>query len=130
MSAINVLAIYAMSVLGGYLIAGGAVWLIRKQIGKPKDHFFDWLDLWVGGTERFIATTLLVFTPQYLPAFIGAWVAAKFAANWNRQPDSQKQSMVALLGSAFSFAVAIGAGLLIRPEVLTLLGQALTAGGR
>ena len=110
---------YLLSILGGWLIAGTFVYFMRKSIGKPRP-FFRWLDVWLGGAERFVATTLILFQPRYLAPFIGGWVALKFAANWQRrQVDGVEQiSQVSLVGSVISFAVAIGATIWMRPDVI------------
>jgi len=113
----NYVGVYILSLGGGWLIAGLAVYLMRKSIRIPRE-FFKVIDLWVGGTERAVATTLVLFAPHYLPGFIGGWVVLKFAANWQRQPNEPgvaQKSLAALVGSIFSFAVAIGAGLYCGP---------------
>jgi hypothetical protein len=112
---------YFLSVFGGWLIAGICVYVMRKSIRRPRE-FFRWIDLWVGGTERAVATTLVLFAHSYLPAFIGGWIALKFAANWKRRNVGAGQaSLVFLVGSVISFAVAIGAALYMRPDLIEKL---------
>lgn len=83
-------------------------------------------DFWVGGTERAIVTTLVIFSPTNLPLFIGGWVAAKLAAGWSRYsgPEFASAHLISLVGSALSIAAAIAAGLLVAPNMI----EALNAG--
>jgi hypothetical protein len=94
------------------------------------------MDVWLGGTERIVALTLFVLSQANLPWFIGAWVAAKYALNWNRWPMQEKDAstaraataivkqrsakeeladaaqggLLALIGNVLSFGIAIAAG--------------------
>jgi hypothetical protein len=112
---------YLLSILGGWAITGVCVYYMRKTIGKPRP-FFRWLDLWLGSAERIVATTLILFQPRYLAPFIGGWVALKFAANWRPPVDKDEPiSQVSLVGSVVSFAVAIGATIWMRPDVIAKL---------
>ena len=45
---------------------------------------------WIGGTERSVVTTLVIWAPRYVGPFIAAWVALKLAASWQRMPDNDK----------------------------------------
>jgi hypothetical protein len=114
---------YVLSVLGGYVLVGTCMYLMRRTVGLERP-FFEWLDLYVGGTERLVATTLVILAPSYLPAFIGGWVVLKLASNWQRLPGEnpkvRKGNLLALIGSVLSFTVAIGFGLLIHPEALKI----------
>jgi hypothetical protein len=62
-----------------------------------------------------------VATHQAVGAFIGAWTAAKIAANWGRMKSEDKYvrsgQLVALIGNALSFAWAIIAALAIQKIV-------------
>ena len=110
-------AAYVLSLAGGWLIAGIGVYFMRKSLGKPRP-FFRWIDIWIGFTERAIATSLILFVPgyNYLAAFIGGWMGLKFAANWQRQnvKGIEQISLVSLVGSAISFAVAIGVTVIVQ----------------
>jgi hypothetical protein len=104
----------------GWLIVGAILWLIRKTIDS-KDAPFSLraIDFWLGTTERVIAMCLAIWQPETLPAFIGAWTAAKIAANWGKMKSEDEYvrtgQLVALIGSALSFGLAIiGAALLKR----------------
>jgi len=129
---VNYIGAYILSIPVGWLIAGSAVYLMRLTItpladGRktPRDSF-RLLDLWVGGVERAVATTLILLAPRYLPGFIGGWVVLKFAANWQRRPYEAavaEGSLVSLVGSVLSFTVAIAAGLLVRPDALAILAK-------
>ena len=121
MTIICYVGVYALSIVGGHLIAGSCIYLIRVTVKQPLETF-TWLVFWVGGTERAVATTLVLFAPHYLPAFIGGWIALKFAANWQRRSEegAREASLVALVGSVLSFAVAVAAALLIRPNAIAI----------
>jgi hypothetical protein len=116
---IGKLVIAALAVFGGWAIVGGCLWIIRKTV-VPQDapESFAWLDFWLGATERGVALGLMLWAKDYLPAFIGAWVAAKLAANWLRLKSEdievRRGHLIALIGSALSFALAIGAAVLIQ----------------
>lgn len=126
----HILLAYAVSLFGGFFFVGACMWLMRKAVGdgeyKPIQKYkppFKMLDLFVGVTERFVATTLVVFAPTYLASFIGGWTALKFAANWKRQANDDwvsTGSLLFLIGSVLSFAVAIGSGLYLNPDALTV----------
>jgi len=118
---IKILIAFAGSVAGGWLTTGLMVWVMRRSIGYPR-VFFRWSDIWIGGTERAIATALVIWAPSLGPAFIGGWTALKLAVNWRRQTElgAPEMSSIALVGSAFSFAVAVGAGIWVNPALLTL----------
>jgi hypothetical protein len=53
-------------------------------------------------------------------AFIGGWVALKFAVGWQRYAGEAEAggAMVALIGNVISFAVAIAIGLTVNPSAL------------
>jgi hypothetical protein len=111
--------VVAVTVPGGWIIVGSALLLIRKTLPhKDAQRCFEPLEFWLGSTERFIAMVLMLGTPGTLPTFIAGWTAAKIAANWARiKPDSSAYvrtgQLVALIGSALSFGLAIGGALLI-----------------
>ena len=57
--------------------------------------------------------------PAYVAAFIGAWIALKIAANWQRVPNKQETrqgTLIALLGNVYSFAFAIACGAWANPN--------------
>lgn len=122
MTPCSVLAAYFVSIFGGWLVAGACVYGMRQSIQSPRE-FFRWLDLWVGGTERAVATTFAIWAPHLLPAFAGGWIALKLALNWQRRsdPDVYRISLVALVGSVISFAIAIGVALVVHPASLAAL---------
>ncbi len=80
------------------------------------------LDQALGFTERFVAVSLILIAPRHVAFFIAGWVALKFAANWKRKEGSSpwekkrnaRYSLIALIGSAASFAVAVAVGLALR----------------
>jgi hypothetical protein len=88
----------------------------------PEDGRVVRLDKTLGFTERFIAVALIVVAPRQVAFFIAGWVALKFAANWKRKESGEpwekvrnaRFSLIALIGSAASFAIAVAVGLALR----------------
>jgi len=126
---------YLLSTGGGLLLLSPIVRIMHLTSGTrgtPADQagrhrpLFRWLDVWVGFTERAIATTLFIWAPRQLPLFIGGWGVAKLAAGWGRHqdPNYAPAHVIALVGNALSFTVAIAAGMLVRPESLAILSAA------
>lgn len=116
---------YALSIGGGWFIAGICVYWARRLCKIPRE-FFRWIDIWVGGTERIVATTLVLLAPGYLAVFIGGWIALKFAANWKRrenEPGANEASLIFLVGNVWSFAVAIAVGVVMNPGVLDFFAK-------
>ncbi|MCB2062620.1 MAG: hypothetical protein KDE25_04015 [Novosphingobium sp.] len=119
---------YFLSVLGTHVLLGPLLKLMQTTSGSNVTHPADirsprnrwWQNLWVGGTERAIVTTLVIYSPKTIPIFIGGWVAAKLAAGWTRFSGVEYASgnVIGLVGNAFSFAAAIAAGMLIAPDFL------------
>lgn len=120
----NILA-YVLSILGGWAFVGGGLKVIRVSLKEQHNFFWDPLDFWLGGTERAVATTLILYAPRYLAAFIGGWIALKFAANWKRHtgPKYGRPSLVFLIGNVLSFAAAIAATLYMRPDLIDKLAN-------
>jgi hypothetical protein len=94
-------------------------WLVLKKENRPR--FSDW-PAFLGGIERVVALTLVLWAPPYLPSFIGGWVLLKFAIGWQREEyggedkrDVEKGRFLALIGNVLSFAIAIGVGLALNP---------------
>jgi hypothetical protein len=106
---------------GGWLIVGALMYLMRKHVGVSTTGCWGRLELWLGSVERIAATTMFVYGVSYLPAFIGAWIAFKLAANWRRRKASEevcKGTLMALIGSIFSCALAIIVGAFINPSAI------------
>jgi hypothetical protein len=125
MSATHLIIAYMISTLGGYAIVGVAVFAMRTTIphaastvanSTPGDSFL-WYHIWVGFTERAIATTLFIWVPGQLGIFIGGWTAAKLAAAWSSRlkEEHRPAQVLALLGTTISFCVAVGAGVYANP---------------
>ena len=80
-------------------------------------------ELWLGSVERLVAAAMFVWHVSYLGAFIGAWVALKLAANWQRlkstSDEVRKGTLMALIGNVFSFAFAIAVGCWLNPTAIT-----------
>jgi len=98
---------------------------LAQSLGDRKERppLIEWLPIIIGVTERFVALTLVLTAPAYLPAFIGGWVALKFAIGWQRvklHDDKQiaEGSFVGLIGNVISFAIPIAVGLVLYPEAL------------
>ena len=126
---------YLMSTVGGWLVLSLLVPLMHRtsgvrgtaynQIGDNRP-FFRPLDLWVGITERAVATTMVIWAPKLLPLFIGGWVTAKLAAGWSFTGTEQRYAVarvIALVGNAFSFSIAIAAGIFADPGAIADLGK-------
>jgi hypothetical protein len=112
---------YLCTTVGGWLLVGGLIFLMActmAELVDPKP--FGAGAFWIGCTERAIATTLVIWTPNFLPAFIGGWIALKIAAGWSRYKDEKHTTghLTALVGTALSFAVGIGAGLFANPDAI------------
>ena len=115
---------YSVSIFGGWLVAGAFVYVMRLTIDHPR-QFFRWIDLWVGGAERAVATTLVILAPHLLPPFVGGWVTLKLAVNWQRQKSNgaEQIALVAMVGSVISFTVAVVAALIAKPTALQTLAN-------
>jgi hypothetical protein len=119
----QIIVAYLISILAGHFIVDAILRLARWHLGHRDKGKFS--DIWIGGTERAIATTLVWFAPGYVAPFIGAWIALKIAANWGRLKGDSREvrlgHLIALIGNAWSFAVAIVAGvLLLNPGALAV----------
>jgi hypothetical protein len=64
---------YLVSVFIGHIVIATLMHCMRRLVGIERD-FWRWSDFFIGATERLMATTLVIFAPSYLPAFIGGWV--------------------------------------------------------
>ncbi len=139
------LGIYICSVFVAHVVGGIILYLMRLATYKfgtdEKDskgriikkrpvvfmESFEPMNLWVGGVERLVATTLVVWWIAYLPAFIGGWIALKFAANWKRFRNDtiyvREGSLMSLVGSVISIAMAIVAGVAIYPDAIAHLAK-------
>jgi hypothetical protein len=118
-AAFRYLAAYSVALFLAHYAVGWLLLQIRKHT-KQKDKAHP-LDFWIGATERTITTTLVIFAPPYVAPFIGAWVAFKIAANWQRLKNSDKTrkgTLIALVGNALSFSTAILCGLIVNPGAL------------
>ncbi len=104
------------------------MWLIRylsleKRAPKTSELWGDWSVFFIGATERAVALALVLTAPPYLPAFVGGWILLKFALDWQRAEkgdDVMTDSMLAMVGNVLSFAVAIGAGIILNPIAIKL----------
>lgn len=119
MHTLSIVGVYLLSIFGGWLICGPALWVMYKSIGQSR-AVFAWISFWVGAAERAVATTLVILAPGVLAPFVGGWIVLKIAANWQRRTGEQHSEghLLALVGSVISFSIAIGAGLCLHPEAL------------
>jgi hypothetical protein len=117
------------SIFGGFLLNGPLVGFMRKSSGVDSavkydsskiGSMYNWEIFWLGSTERGITTTLFIFAPSQLPLFIAGWSAAKIAAGWGRTSGVEHSAghMSALIGTAWSFCIAIAAGYWASPGSL------------
>jgi hypothetical protein len=107
--------VVALFVLGpplGFFVVGILMMFIRWTADTQKRQSLRPIDFWLGTAERYV--TMALFATDHLPAFIGAWVALKFAANWRRRTGepASEGSMIFLIGNVLSFGFAIGLALL------------------
>jgi hypothetical protein len=121
-----------ISVVVGHAILAPAMRGMEGCLRLKQRPLFEPLDLWVGGTERAVATTLVFYGPKYLAAFIGGWVLLKFALGWQRQGTGRSRlpeevvsrSFLSLGGNAISFAIAVVVGVLLHPQSLDAWSEA------
>lgn len=121
---------YLVSIVLGAIVVSLVVYLFHTHVLGFTRPWWRSIDMTIGCLERTISTTLVIWTPPLLPPFIGGWIALKFAANWGRSKeehqtggvrgDTVNGSLVFLIGNALSFSIAIGAGLLVNPEAVTI----------
>lgn len=124
--------LWALAVLsvGGWALVGALLWGIRLHVTKRRpENCWGRLDFWIGSIERTIATAMFVWGIAYLPAFIGAWVALKLAANWQRikseRAEVRSGTLIVLIGNVFSFAFAIAVGAIVNPLAIgAFIGKA------
>ena len=69
---------YFLSIVGGHVALVQIMKTIRRTSGQPDKSKA--LDFWLGGTERAVATTMVIIAPAYLGGFIIAWVGATLDA--------------------------------------------------
>jgi hypothetical protein len=114
---------YLTVCVGGWFAVACCMYVMRWLTLPGERHkFTEWSVFFVGLTERAVALTLVIFAPPYLPSFIGAWVALKFALGWKRVdygPPTATGSLLALIGNVLSFAVPIAVGVIfLNPDAL------------
>jgi len=122
-------AAYLIACVGGFCVIGTYLYCVRKTIRRRSKKIemesssFELVDFLVGGTERAVALTLVLWAPPYVPTFIGGWVLLKFALGWQRTEHSEEGdtgSLLALTANVFSFAIAIGVGVYLNHEALNV----------
>jgi hypothetical protein len=115
-------AIYLIVLIVGHFFVASCLYAMRRLVRvKPLPPFTEWLNFFIGGTERSVAWALYLWAPSNLPTFIGGWVLLKFAVGWQRRAKEpnvdgdfvEKSAMLALIGNILSFATAIAGGYLI-----------------
>jgi hypothetical protein len=121
---IYVAAYFDACIVGGLVVAV-CLYGARRLILKKKPDFFDLPAFLGGAVERFVALTLVIWAPPYLPPFVGGWVLLKFAIGWQREgyggngkDEVEKGRFLALMGNVLSFGWAIFVGALLNPEAL------------
>ncbi|MFZ0149120.1 MAG: hypothetical protein WBG18_23230 [Xanthobacteraceae bacterium] len=121
-----------ISVVGGHLILIPTMGWMERWYRLKQRRRFEPLDLWVGGLERAVATTLVFYAPKYLATFIGGWVVLKFALGWQRERAGRvhapevviTRSFLALGGNVISFGIAVVVGVLFHPASLDVWSEA------
>lgn len=121
----DALLAFAILTVGGWAFVAVSLGIIRTHVFRKRGQFeesFGRLDFWLGSIERLVATMMFVWGIASLPAFIGAWIAFKLAANWQRiksQSDEvRKGTLIALVGNVLSFSLAIGVGYFLNPHAI------------
>src|SRR6478752_7074857 len=87
-----VIGAYFLTCVVGHFVVAGCLWVMRwlalKKGNRPpfivqkkedRPPLIDWMPLFGGVIERFVALTFVLMAPAYLPTFIGGWVVLKFA---------------------------------------------------
>jgi formate/nitrite transporter FocA (FNT family) len=83
---------YFLSALGGAVFVSICLYGIRAFTKQPQE-IWNRLAFLIGCVERAVATTLILYASgHYLPQFIGAWIAFKFAAGWSRYQGTKGPS--------------------------------------
>jgi hypothetical protein len=119
--------IAAAFIFGGGVMIGLFISFMYRhlKIVGPKCLWagFNLLVLAIGFTEQMAAILLIYFSPLYLAPFVGGWIGLKYAAGW--QPSgtafAREKSLLALIGTVWSFGFGIAAGLLINKNAIDLL---------
>jgi hypothetical protein len=120
---VTLLGVLLVLTVGGWGFVGILMWLMRWHVfRRPQKECWGRLDFWLGSVERLVATAMFVWHVSYLGAFIGAWVALKLAANWQRlkstSDEVRKGTLMALIGNIFSFGFAIAVGYWLNPTAI------------
>ena len=87
--AIALLIIYLISVVGGHLVLAPFMSLMRRTTKQPKRENLPNDFFWIGGTERFVATTLVILAPRYVGPVGRAETSRELAKDAGQQRDSQ-----------------------------------------
>ena len=102
------------------------VWLrVKSRVKGSRSAEEVGVPVWiVGSFERLAAFALGLFAVPAAPVMLGAWLAAKLAASWQRYPASEKDMeenrqvraghLVALMVGIVSVAIGYFAGFYIR----------------
>jgi hypothetical protein len=110
---------FALSTLGGQLILAPVMELVRRLlVERPRRNWP--VSFAVGMTERAVTTALVLWAPGYVAPFVGGWTVVKFAAGWGRitseRPSVRVGHVMALVGTTWSFAIAISVALWFHPD--------------
>lgn len=122
MTVCQIIWAFVISVIGGQLVLAPIMECVRHLYGRATKR--DWFVSFASGmTERAVATALVMWAPAFVGPFVGGWTVAKFAAGWGRiergTPDIRSLHVMALVGTTWSFAIAIAVGLWFHPESVT-----------
>ena len=103
-------------------------WCLDKRVPThDTTERIEWIPVLVGIIERTIVTTLIIWTPKLIPAFIGGWMALKVAGGWGllRNPTTRNRAtfFIGLLGNVVSLGWAIAVGVYVSPGSLDLLNK-------
>ena len=127
MTPLAYVAAYFCACVGGWFVVACCMCVMHRLVLKEWRPFSEWSDFLVGAIERAVALTLVLLAPSYLPTFIGAWIALKMALGWQRDHYSDSvrlKSLLGLIGSVISFAIAIVVGYALNPDALDVWATA------
>src|SRR5262249_46094137 len=113
----------SISVVVGALVTWPLSWLLHSLLLAEARQRYHTLSITIGGVERLLLTTLVIWLPAAVGPLGAAWLGAKAVVGWAgmdkteghaASPEARARFSVTLLGSAISFFWAIGWGIWAR----------------
>lgn len=114
------------SAVAGGVVTGILMWVSDRVLKWNERNWFT--SIIVGATERIAITVIFIAAPQTLLLFLGGWTVAKFANGWDRVADNNSgtvraRRLMALVGTLWSYAIAIGTGYWMHSASLSLVAH-------